>query len=152
MGPLQPAGLSQVGDLQGLQHLGQAADDAVGTIGVELPEGEAPFPLIEDAQQGAGLEVNELLATAGRQQLVHLGRADGVGQQLVAEGKAAAERFEFELGGIGGGFPKPFGERVVCPGAGGRLQPGRIGECLQSRAAWAGGSSGARRRWSRTAA
>ena len=51
MGPLQPAGLSQVGDLQGLQHLGQAADDAVGTIGVELPEGEAPFPLIEDAQR-----------------------------------------------------------------------------------------------------
>jgi hypothetical protein len=44
MGLLQPAGL------------GQADDHTVRALGVELPEGEAPLPLIKDPQQGAGLE------------------------------------------------------------------------------------------------
>jgi len=74
MGLLQPAGLGQVGNLQGLQHLGQAVDHTVRALGVELPEGEAPFPLIQDAQQCAGLEaVVHRLAAAGGKELVHLG-------------------------------------------------------------------------------
>ena len=113
MGLLQPAGLCQVGALQGLQDLGQTADHTAGFIGVELPEGEAPFPLIQDPQQGAGLEsVVHRLAAAGGQELVHLGRADGAGQELAAEGKAAPECFELKLGGIGGGLSQPFGERL----------------------------------------
>ena len=60
IGLLQPAGLGQVGDLQGLQHLGQSVDHTVGAIGVELPEGEAPFPLIKDPQQGAGPEARDV--------------------------------------------------------------------------------------------
>lgn len=67
MGPLQPAGLGEVGHLQSQQHLDQAVDHAVGAIGVELPEGEVPFPLIEDAQQGVGLEaIVHRLAAASR--------------------------------------------------------------------------------------
>lgn len=104
MGLLQPAGLGQVGDLQGLQHLGQSVDHTIGAIGVELPEGEAPFSLIQDPQQGAGLEsVVHRLAAAGGEELVHLGCTDSAGQELEAEGKAAPECFEHELGGIGGG-------------------------------------------------
>ena len=73
MGLLQPAGLGQVGNLQGLQHLGQAVDHTVGPLGVELPEGEAPFPLIQDPQQRAGLKpVMHRLAATGGQELVHL--------------------------------------------------------------------------------
>ena len=74
MGLLQPAGFGQVGNLQCLQHLGQAVDHTVGALGVELPEGEAPFSLIQDPQQGAGLEsVVHRLAAAGGEELVHLG-------------------------------------------------------------------------------
>jgi len=74
MGLLQPAGLGQVGNLQGLEHLGQSVDHTVGAIGVELPEGEAPFPLIKNPQQGAGPEaVVHRLAAAGAEELVHLG-------------------------------------------------------------------------------
>ena len=74
MGFLQPAGLGEVGNLQGLQHLGQAVDHTVRALGVELPEGEAPFPLIQDAQQGASLDaIVHRLAAAGGQEFVHLG-------------------------------------------------------------------------------
>lgn len=122
MGILQPAGLGQVGDLQGLQHLGQSVDHTVGAIGVELPEGEAPFPLIKNPQQGAGLEaVVHRLAAAGGEELVHLGCTDSAGQELVAEGKAALECFELELGGIGGGGSQPIVERLLL------VEPGCLG-------------------------
>ncbi len=125
MGLLQPAGLGQVGDLQGWQHKGKSVDHTVWAIGVELPEGEAPFPLIKDPQQGAGPEaVVHRLAAAGGEELVHFGCTDGAGQELVAEGKAAPECFELELGGIGGGLSQPFGERAVCLGAGGPFPRG----------------------------
>ena len=85
MGLLQPAGLGQVGNLQGLQHLGESVDHTIGALVVELPEGEAPFPLIEDPQQCAGLEsVVHRLAAASSEKLVHLGRADAAGQELAA--------------------------------------------------------------------
>ena len=129
---MQPAGLGQVGDLQGLQHLGQSVDHTVGAIGVELPEGEAPFPLIKDPQQGAGLEaVVHRLAAAGGEELVHLGCTDGAGQELVAKGKAAPEYLELKLGGIGGGLSQPFGEWTVCLGAGGPFPRGHRGQRLQ---------------------
>lgn len=132
MGLLQPAGLGQVGDMQGLQHLGQSVDHTVGAIGVELPEGEAPFALIKDPQKAAGLEsVVHRLAAASCEELVHLGCTDGGGQELVAEGKAAPECFELVLGGIGGGLSQPFGERVVCLGGNGPFPRGHRGQRLQ---------------------
>jgi hypothetical protein len=45
------------------------------------------------------------LAAAGGEELVHLGCTDSAGQELVAEGTAAPDCFELELGGIGGGSP-----------------------------------------------
>ena len=132
IGLLQPAGLGQVGDLQGLQHLGQSVDHTVGAIGVELPEWEAPFALIKDPQKAAGLEaVVHRLAAAGGEELVHLGCTDGAGQELVAEGKAAPECFELELGGIGRGLSQPFGERSVCLGGNGTFPRGHRGQRLQ---------------------
>ncbi len=71
------------------------------------------------------------LAAAGGEELVHLGCTDGAGQELVAEGKAAPECFELELGGIGGGGSQPIGERAVCLGAGGAFPRGHRGQRLQ---------------------
>jgi len=98
--------------------MGQAVDHSVGAIGVERPEGKAPFPVIKDPQQGAGLEaiLNGLPATCG-EDLGHFGYTDAAGKELVAEGKAAPKSCELTLGGIGGGYPKPVGVRIDCPGA-----------------------------------
>jgi hypothetical protein len=80
--------------------------------------------LIKDPQQGAGLEaVVHRLAAAGCVELVHLGCTVSAGQELEAEaeGKAAPECFELELGGIGGGGSQPFVERLLL------VEPGCLG-------------------------
>jgi hypothetical protein len=82
--------------------------------------------LIKDPQQGAGLEaVVHRLAAAGGEELVHLGCTDGAGQELVAEGKAAPECFELELGGIGGRLSQPFGQWINHAGPACLGGPGR---------------------------
>jgi len=84
------------------------------------------------------------LAAAGGEELVHLGCTDGAGQELVAEGKAAPECFELELGSIGGGSPSHLasGPSTLALPATSR---GATEDNACSSAAWAGGSSGARR-------
>ena len=126
MGLLHPAGLGQVGNLQGLQHLVQAVDHTVGAIDVVLPEGETPFPLIKDPQQGAGLEaVVHRLAAAGGEVPGHFGCIDSAGKELVAEGKAATKRFELKQGGIGGGLSQPLSQGILLAGPGCLGGPGR---------------------------
>ena len=84
------------------------------------------------------------LAAAGCEDLVHLGCTDSAGQELVAEGKAAPECFELELGGIGGGSPSHLAcgtTTLGLPALAGRA----AAISTSSKAFWAAGSSGARR-------
>ena len=67
------------------------------------------------------------LAAAGCVELVHLGCTVSAGQELEAEaeGKAAPECFELELGGIGGRLSQPFGQWINHAGPACLGGPGR---------------------------
>ncbi len=132
MGLLQPAGLGQVGDLQGLQHLGQSVDHTVGAIGVELPEGKAPFPLIKDPSRVPALRRS---CTVWR---LPAARSSFTSAVPIVEARSWWRRAKLRRSAsnsswaaLAGGGSQPIGERAVCLGAGGAFPRGHRGQRLQ---------------------
>ena len=113
MGPFQPDGLCQDRQVQGMQHLGQAWSDPVGTLRVELTEREAQTAVVADRQQRARLgAIVGGLAAAGLEQLGHLIGGEGAAEHLATKRKAVLQGAQLQGHWIGGGRPQPALETI----------------------------------------
>ena len=133
MGPLQPGRLGKCWKTQRLQHLGQTRCHPIGSLRVELTEGEAQPAVVADRQQGARLgAIVGGLAAAGLEQFCYLIGPKGAAEHLATQGKALLQRAQLQGHGVAGGRPQPGLQAINSPGLG---FVGQLGQGLGSQAA-----------------